>query len=99
MPSPYCVSYFCVGWLVAFDLQCLEVVSVDKVQHGAVSKPRITFSATRFHISPVFLSEKRSLISIVTTVSFVVDSTAKKFERTPFISFCNKPVITWLPGA
>ena len=80
-------------------LQCLEVVSVDESTTQCRFKTQRSLSLPHvFTFRPFFPSKKRSLISIVTNGLVRIDSTVKKFKHTPFISFCNKPAITWPLG-
>ena len=65
-----------------------EVVVIDERTSWCLCRTRTNVEAARFHISFILSHEKRrSLISIVTSVSFIrwIDSTAKEvFERRPF---------------
>ena len=79
-------------------LQCLEVVSVYESTTWCRFKTQRLLSVPHaFTFRPFFPNEKRSLISIVTTVSFV-SIRQQRNSNMPFISFCNKPIITWLLG-
>ena len=91
------------------DLQCLVCTVYHTFALVAVSgsrqrcrkynavlfqNPEVAFSAAHFHILPV-LSKQKAFADIYSNNGLVrIDSTAKKFERTLFISFCNKPDIT-----
>ena len=91
---PFCTVYHTFV-LVAVSGSCQRRLKYNTVPF---QNPEVTFSATRFHISPV-LSKRKAFADIYSNNSLVrIDLTVKKLKHTPFISFCNKPVITWPLG-